>query len=400
MKRENFEKAFENISDKTVTEAVLSRDKKRGRRGVLAKILIPAAILLLLSTVLAVNAASPVDLSFYISASFSGDYTMLSDMVSMPDKVAYRNSGDEVRLELKGVMGDSVSAVIYFDVVVSPGIEIPERWYLDIDYDELCLPWNSMGLGGSQGTLEHTVDADGSNRFKSYVRVTQSDAIMPDSFNMSNQAFYITLNGIGGWKNYPDNPERFTVLEGKWSMALQLNYRDISTAYIFGKDYIVSQPEFVTDEMLVSEAGEPITLNINRISLSPIGITYYFSLPQEDVDEFRLFNSIGDVSGVKLKDGRIIATRHSIFGDIAELNSNGGSTSGRRGDDGRQYMSVNLRFEDVIDIADVESLLISDTEIKLGDAVSVEKAYLPESGETEIAVPDGVGESFETDVTE
>jgi len=101
MKRENFEKAFENISDKTVTEAVLSRDKKRGRRGVLAKILIPAAILLLLSTVLAVNAASPVDLSFYISASFSGDYTMLSDMVSMPDKVAYRNSGDEVRLELK-----------------------------------------------------------------------------------------------------------------------------------------------------------------------------------------------------------------------------------------------------------------------------------------------------------
>jgi len=369
MKKENFENALENISDERVSEAAESYDKKTKRRKFTAKLLIPAAILLLLSAVLTVNAASPVDIGSYISLMFGGDHTMVDDMISMPEKVSYRSSGDEMKLELKGVMGDAASAIIYFDIVVSPEVEIPERWYFDVDYDELCLPWDGLGLGGSYGTLEYTVDDDGSHRFASYVRVTQSDALMPDSFNMSEQAFYVTVNTLGGWKNYPDNPERYSVLDGKWTMALQLNYRDVGTTYHFGEEYVISQPEVEFDEVTYREAGDPVTVVIDRIGVSPIGISCYFSLSLEE--DAKLLNELYLVTAVRLKDGGLIAARHGMFNDDASAYTRGGSSSGRRGDDGRWYKSMYMEFNDIVDVSQVESFIISNVEIPLADAISV-----------------------------
>ena len=337
MKRENIEHAIGNISAEYISEAVNNANKKKNKKSrLLPKLLVPAAALLCV-LMFGVNAASPVDLGFYLERMYGGDYTMVDEIVSMPSVVSYRSSGDEVKLELKGVLGDSATAVIYFDVVVSPEVEIPERWYLDIDCDELCLPWNSRGLGSSQGTLAHTVDADGSNRFASYIRVTQTDELDPDSFSMADQAWLVRLNSIGGWKNVPDNPEKFPVLDGRWTMALELNYRDLSSDYRFDRDYIIEQPEVEMTGAVRSEAGEPISIRFDRLSISPVSATFFISLEEDLNDEFLLLESLSLVSGLRLEDGRIITSRYSLIDGEAAQYTSGGTTSGRRGEDGRHY---------------------------------------------------------------
>ena len=97
MKRENIENAIGNISVEYITEAVNNSNKKKKSRT-LPKLLVPAAALLCV-LMFGVNAASPVDLGFYLERMYGGDYTMVDEIVSMPSVVSYRSSGDEVKLE-------------------------------------------------------------------------------------------------------------------------------------------------------------------------------------------------------------------------------------------------------------------------------------------------------------
>lgn len=122
MKKVNFENALTEVDSAYIAESAEPAEKKK--RSIIWKV-IPAAVIAA-CFVLTANAVAPVDLRFYLSAAFGDGYEVIGEMVSMPAHVAYRSSGDEISLELKGIVGDGHVVKVFVDLTISADTEIPE----------------------------------------------------------------------------------------------------------------------------------------------------------------------------------------------------------------------------------------------------------------------------------
>ncbi|MBQ7301732.1 MAG: hypothetical protein IJW77_18040, partial [Clostridia bacterium] len=132
MKQQIFTDAVTAIDDRYITEAAEAEviQTKHNIRKVRRKwTAVPIAAALLAMAMFVVNAAAPVDLGFYLAAAFGDSYEMLDEMTSMPEPVAYRSSGDEIKLEMKGLVGDRQVVDVFVDVTVAAECGVPGEKY-------------------------------------------------------------------------------------------------------------------------------------------------------------------------------------------------------------------------------------------------------------------------------
>ena len=305
MKKTNLENAITEVGDMYIQEAAGQEKKHRVRRKWIA---LSAALLLFAAMLVTVNAAAPVDLSFYLKAAFGDGYTMLDEMTAMPDNVAERSSGEEIDLELKGIMGDSQTAVVFVDLTVGADTVLPENCYsLDLDLEPTGLPWEKglSGYGSSWGELARTVNPDGSTTFSCKMSIQSRDGVMASKYA-------VKCGGIRVWEE--DAAAETMLLEGEWTLAFSLNYEDLTrvipvdvTGDLLGVDPAIL-PEERTEEDLVR-----IPAQMYEVRMSPLSIGVYWKVDAEHKALMMGNDTIG--FAVTLRDGTVITYKQEFIYD-------------------------------------------------------------------------------------
>lgn len=313
MKLQQLSDAVTGIDDRFITEAAEAAEnhqKTRIRRR--RWTVVPIAAALLAVAVLCVNAAAPVDLGFYLAAAFGDSYEMLDEMTSMPDNVAYRSSGDEIRLEMKGLVGDRQVVDVFVDVTVAAECGIPgERYRPIMDLSDTGFPWetNLAAYGTAARVLSRTQNEDGSTTYACMLSLHSENGVMASKYA-------VTCEGIAGWD--AENTDYHTMVEGKWTMAFSLNYNDLTevltpdvTGVMTGVHWEALDDRYdagaVAEEMLMTAA-----VTIDRVHISPLSIGIYYSGDRSERD-FYSDCVIEDIY-LTMADGTVITRRDYVVG--------------------------------------------------------------------------------------
>lgn len=305
MTKTNLENAMTEVGDMYIQEAAGQEKKHHVRRK---WIVLPAALLLFAAMLVTVNAAAPVNLSFYLKAAFGDGYTMLDEMTAMPDNVAERSSGAEIDLELKGIMGDSQTAVVFVDLTVGADTVLPEDSYsLDLKLEPTGLPWEKglSSYGSSWGELARTVNPDGSTTFSCKMSIQSRDGVMASKYA-------VKCGGIRVWEENAAAETMF--LEGEWTLAFSLNYEDLTrvipvdvTGDLLGVDPAIL-PEERTEADLVR-----IPAQVYEVRMSPLSIGVYWKVDAENKALIMGNDAIG--FAVTLRDGTVITYKQEFIRD-------------------------------------------------------------------------------------
>ena len=313
MKMNEFTDAVTAIDDAYLAEAAaLGQEKTQVHKTRRRWAVVPIAAALLAMAMLAVNAAAPVDIGFYLEAAFGDSYEMLDEMTSMPDPVAYRSSGDEIRLEMKGLVGDRQVVDVFVDVTVSAECGVPgenDRPIMDIS--DTGFPWemNLAAYGTSARVLSKTRNDDGSTTYACMLSLHSEDGVMASKYNVS-------CSGIAGWDTESGAYE--TLVEGKWNMAFALNYNDLTeirTPDITGEMYGTHPSAFSLDRTAEDMASAVIT--VDEVKISPLSVGIYFSADLQYKDFFSDY-IVEDIY-LTMADGTVITRRDYIVGDDGML---------------------------------------------------------------------------------
>ena len=296
MKKELLETALSEIRTEYLEEAMepMPTDKNQSRAGKKRRLLwLPAAVIgLLLCVTFSAAAWSPVDLQTYLGAVFRDGYELLDDMVSMPEYVSYHASGDEIKLELRGILGDSQAVMIFFDLTAAPEVELPEayvRYTVDIDAAWYLLPSyrGSLGWYGAE-VLERTENEDGS--------VTQKMCVMFTSEALPlGKPLVLTLRGLDVLD--PQTHQAEKLVSGKWQITFPLDYKDTTK---------VIPVDAMLEAAMCSQAdpdapSETLPLHISEVRLSPLSVMIKADTDAEISDtEFDRFNLRTAKDGVLL----------------------------------------------------------------------------------------------------
>ena len=198
MKVHTFADAVTAIDDRYIAEAAEAetlQTKQKTRIFHRKWTVVPIAAALLAMAMFVVNAAAPVDLGFYLAAAFGDSYEMLDEMTSMPEPVAYRSSGEEIKLEMKGLVGDRQVVNVFVDVTVAAECGIPVEKYRPVmDLSDTGLPWetNLAAYGTSARVLGKTQNDDGSTTYACMLSLHAEDGVMASKY-------VVTCEGIAGW---------------------------------------------------------------------------------------------------------------------------------------------------------------------------------------------------------
>ena len=310
MKQREFTAAMTDIDDCYLTEAaeaMPTRTKSKRRWAV-----IPIAAALLSAAMIAVNAAAPVDLGFYLKAVFGDGYAMLDEMTSMPDNVAYRSSGDEITLEMKGLVGDRQVVDVFVDVTVSAECGVPEEGYLPImDLSDTGFPWEThlAAYGTSARVLSTTQNDDGSTTYACMLSLHSEDGVMASKYA-------VTCEGIAGWN--ADFSTWETMVDGKWTMAFSLNYEDLTevkTPSVTGEMQGTYWSAVSSDRTADDIASAVVT--VDEVRVSPLSVGVYFSADLQYKDFFSDY-MVEDIY-LTMADGTVITRRDYIVGSDGML---------------------------------------------------------------------------------
>lgn len=306
MKKELFLEALTEIDDRYLTEAAEAvPGKHTGTRRRWTAVPIAAALLAMM--VLAINAAAPVDLGFYLSAAFGDGYEMLDEMTSMPEPVAYRSSGDEIKLEMKGLVGDRQVVDVFVDVTVSAECGTPGEHFCPVmDLSDTGFPWemNLAAYGTSARVLSKTLNDDGSTTYACMLSLHSEDGVMASKYNVS-------CSGIAGWDS--ESGEYETFVEGEWNMAFALNYNDLTeirTPAVTGEMCGTHWSAFSLDRTANDMASAVIT--VDEVKISPLSVGIYFSADMQYKDFFSDY-MVEDVY-LTMEDGTVITRRDYVVG--------------------------------------------------------------------------------------
>ena len=306
MKQNTFSAALTEIDDRYLMEAA-ALTEQRTMRKTKKWAVVPIAAALLAMAMFVVNAAAPVDLGFYLAAAFGDSYEMLDEMTSMPEPIAYRSSGDEIKLEMKGLVGDRQVVDVFVDVTVSAECGIPGENYRPImDLSDTGFPWetNLAAYGTSARVLSTTQNDDGSTTYACMLSLHSEDGVMASKYNVS-------CSGIAGWDTESGDYE--TLVEGEWNMAFALNYSDLTevrtpdiTGEIQGTHWSMMSLDRTADDM----ASAVIT--VDEVRISPLSVGMYFSADLQ----YKAFFSDYMIEDIYLtmEDGTVITRRDYIVG--------------------------------------------------------------------------------------
>ena len=311
MKKEQFCEAMTAIDDRYLTESAEPiQNQSVGKRRKWT--VVPIAAAFLAAAVLCVNAAAPVDLGFYLQAVFGDGYQMLDAMTSMPDNVAYRSSGDEIKLEMKGLVGDRQVVDVFVDVTVAAECGIPGEDYRPImDLSDTGCPWemNLAAYGTSARVLSKTQNADGSTTYACMLSLHSEDGVMASKYK-------VACTGIAGWNtNFGDYE---TLVAGEWNMAFSLNYEDLTeirTPAVTGEMRGSHWSAVSLDRTAGDIASAVVT--VDEVRISPLSVGVYFSADLQYKDFFSDY-MIEDIY-LTMEDGTVITRRDYLVGSDGML---------------------------------------------------------------------------------
>ena len=313
MKLKNLTDAVTAIDDGYITEAVGAEQTKHNTHKSHRKwAIVPIAAALLAMAMLAVNAAAPVDLGFYLAAAFGDSYEMLDEMTSMPEPVAYRSSGEEIKLEMKGLVGDRQVVDVFVDVTVAAECGVPGEKYRPImDLSDTGLPWetNLAAYGTSARVLGKTQNDDGSTTYACMLSLHAEDGVMASKY-------VVTCEGIAGWDT--DYTDYHTMVEGKWTMAFALNYNDLTEVLTPGIEGEMAGVHWdVLDERydtgtVAEDMLKTASVRIDRVHISPLSIGIYYSGDRSERDFYSDY-VVEDIY-LTMSDGTVITRRDYIVG--------------------------------------------------------------------------------------
>ncbi len=386
MKLHDFTDAVTAIEDAYIAEAAdIGQTKTQTHKKHRKWAVVPIAAALLAMAVIAVNAAAPVDLGFYLAAVFGDGYEMLDEMTSMPDNVAYRSSGDEIKLEMKGLVGDRQVVDVFVDVTISAECGVPGNTYRPImDLSDTGFPWEThlAAYGTSARVLGKTQNDDGSTTYACMLSLHAEDGVMASKY-------VVTCEGIAGWD--ADYTNYHTMVEGKWTMAFSLNYNDLTevlTPDITGEMTGVHW-NALSDVYNTGEAAEDMlmtaTVKIDRVHISPLSIGIYYSGDRSERDIYSDY-VVEDIY-LTMADGTVITRRDYVVGadgmlirldaenqtwnEITEdaLDDNyvemAGSGGGIRADEDRFSAHIITTFSAPLPVDEIVSVTVGGLEIPL-----------------------------------
>jgi len=340
MKKAEFENALTEVRDEFILEA--ARTPKRVNRKRLG-LIIAAAMFVVLT--LGANAAAPVNLGFYLAAAFGDNYSMVNEMTAIPDNVAYRSSGDEIRLELKGIVGDSQVVHVFADFTIAADVALPEDETFTIlaRLKPTGVPWeDGIGsYGASGGPLGMTVNEDGSRTYEYRFTLRSRNQVFA-----SNYA--IQCEGIARLDKAARMP--VPILSGRWNAAFSLNYKDLTRTApldVVGRLHA----EDHEDSSLIHES-EPVY--VHEIRWSPLSLSIYYT-----ADHDFSFAGKGTLTDIELEfaDGTRL-TREQGLGSVG----GGGGTDGPDSDWNGYNMIV---FSTPIDADQLVSVRFGGIEITM-----------------------------------
>jgi len=380
MKRENMENALTGVKDMYIQEAAQTGEGKKHTRLRKKWIVIPVAAAMMAGMMLTVNAIAPVDLGFYLKAAYGDSYAMLDEMTAMPDNVAYRSSGEEITLELKGIMGDSQTVVAFVDVTVAADVSLPEHYTLDMKLEPTGLPWEKglSSYGSAWGDLDRRANPDGSTTFSCKMTIRSRDGVMASKYAVK----------CSGIRVREENAETETMLlEGEWNLAFGLNYKDLTqviAADTSGELMSCSQmllPEEITEADLVS-----VPAQVYEVRMSPLSLGVYWMVDTEHKNLAMENSPLGCT--VTLRDGTVITKEQDILYDavhgLIKLEQDGtwrpageeektavsitGRNEGGRaeGHEAPYYGHCILTFDAELPVDEVESVTIGGLVVPLG----------------------------------
>lgn len=309
MKKEILENAMTEIDAAYLCEAAESTvtQGKPHRRPIGRILLIAAAVIVLLVT--GISAASPVDLSFYLDKAFHGGYDLIDGITSVPRNVFYSSSGDEIRLEMKGIVGDTQTVMVFYDITVQPESGLTDKELLfNTDMEPVWSIFNlpkSGSYGYNRQELGHTVMEDGSVVYQMCVTFENLDLKSGD--NMFGDDMMVTLTSVAS----PDYEakEKKTLLTGKWRMVFTLDYEDVTKIIPCDAEIM---PEFIDlTQSIETTASYP--LHMREIRLSPLSLTVICD-----------YDAAVDVSGMEFTEVGIQYRDGSCVPDSAPLRTDTG----------------------------------------------------------------------------
>lgn len=306
MKRENMENALTEAADMYILEAAQTEKRKKRIRLGKKWMILPAAAALITGLMIAVNAAAPVDLGFYLKAAFGDSYTMLDEMTAMPDNVAYRSSGDEITLELNGIMGDSQVAVVFVDVTVAADVELSaEHYEIDLKLEPTGLPWEKglSSYGSDWGVLARTENPDGSTTFTCRMSIKSRDGVMASKYA-------VKCGGIRSWEENAAEPA--VLAEGEWNLAFHLNYEDLTQVIsVDTAGELVSCNQTILPEEITEADLVRVPAQIYEVRMSPLSMGVYWQVEPEH-KELMMGNEVIGFA-VTLADGTTVMYKQDIL---------------------------------------------------------------------------------------
>ena len=350
MKKEILEQALTDIRTEYLEEAMETMKNKNGTGRKKRLLLVPAAVIaFVLCISLTAAAWSPVDLKTYLGAAFNGGYELLDEMVSMPKYVSYRSSGDEIKLTMRGILGDSQTALVFFDLTAAPGVDIPEVY---ADYDGgIDIAWYLMpsfrgGFGsGAMQVLERTENADGS--------VTQKMSIDITSENLPlGKPVVLTLRGISEYD--PSTYEKTERIRGKWQMTFPLDYKDSTVIYPFDTE-IMADMAF---DSYPDAPTEVVSLHVSEVRLSPLSVMICADTDM-DIDED--IGGMTPVLNLRRADGTLI-----LDGENRVCRMYGASKPNP--ETGRRMNQWIYQFTSQIPVDEIAAVCLGDAELPLAAA--------------------------------
>ena len=380
MKKENFENALTEVDSAYIAEATEMAAKKK--RSIAWKVL-PTAAAIAACFILTVNAVVPVDLGFYLSSAFGDGYEVMGEMVSMPDNVAYRASGDELSLELKGIVGDGHVVKVFVDLTLSADIKILEELgrtaefaLFDLKLSPTGMPWEKQpsSYGASTGCIAVTENDDGSTTFSNVLTMRSRDELIGGKY-------IVSCTKMTYWD--ADVREEKTVLEGKWNVGFNLDYLDISEKIpVEVSGNILAAEERLENDELVYDYEE-VPVDIYEINLSPLSVSVFWKAENEYQEVFEGheidgYITMADGSEIIWKDyweseesGRFRLTDDGRWytvedSELDPIYITGKNSGGRCAGHGEPFMGhIILTFDAPLDAENVKSVTVGGVEVLL-----------------------------------
>lgn len=241
--------------------------------------------------------------------------------------VSAENKG--VTMKAVQTMGDGTNLYILFDVTAPKGVMI----YPESGFDMIYLRVGEPGMDGPTGMgygctmLEDENEKDNKATFLLSMEADKKINSKKINVKFENLRHYIIGSG-----------EMVTDCEGQWELEWELDYEDISTKFIMGKELTVK--------------GN--TIDIDSISISPIALNVRMSGDYfKELDSEPRAPGEGDpiqITAITLKDGTVLTQENTL-----------GWGCSIRGDES----VINMQMRKLLDPDHVRSVTLNDTEFLL-----------------------------------